>query len=55
MRHTMSLVHGKIRFSAIVCGFLACTILNATVYESSTANKYYFCFEIIRCYQDDEL
>ena len=51
MRCTISLVHGKIRFSAIVCGVLACAILNATVYEASMADKFFFL--IIHCYQDD--
>ena len=35
MRRTISLVNRKIRFSAIVCGFLACAIFNATVYDAS--------------------
>ena len=42
MRRTISLVHEKIRFSTIVCGFLACAILNATVYEASMAAQYLF-------------
>jgi hypothetical protein len=43
MTLTISLAHGRINFSAIVCGFLTFAILCATKYEDSMAAEF-FCW-----------
>jgi hypothetical protein len=37
----ISLAHGRINYSAIVCGFLTFEILCATKYEASTAAAFF--------------
>jgi hypothetical protein len=41
MMLTVSLAHGSINSSAIVCGFLTFAILCATKYEASTAAAFF--------------
>jgi hypothetical protein len=41
MTLTISLAHGRINSSAIVCGFLTFAILCVTKYEASTAEHFF--------------
>jgi hypothetical protein len=41
MTLTISLAHGRINSSAIVCGFLTFAILCVTKYEASTAAAFF--------------
>jgi hypothetical protein len=41
MTLTISLAHGRINSSAILCGFLTFAILCATKYEASTAAAFF--------------